>query len=55
MADRMLEVEERPLIDLVDLARRAADELRSTNPTLTSALHGSIAEIETSLHRFACV
>lgn len=46
MADRMLEVTERSLIDVVDLGRRAADELRSIDPMLTSALTGAIDEIE---------
>jgi hypothetical protein len=50
--DRYVVVGERALLDLVDLARSAATEIRNREirSTLADALGGSIAEIETQLY-----
>lgn len=52
MDDRYVVVGERALLDLVDLARSAATEIRNREirSTLADAIGGSIAEIETQLY-----
>lgn len=49
ITETRVEVNERSLADLLDLASRAADELQFADMTLSDALHGAVAMIQIEL------
>lgn len=44
--DARVEVNRRSLADLIDLAQHAAHTLRTTDPTLSDALHASVTQVQ---------